>query len=421
MARVLIHTLVFTPDCVSNAYLYRDLALELQRRGHRVTVLTATPHYNLVEKELLEQPLTRYWGGIWATSKIGEVRVVHLPVLQKSSRALVRALSAAWFHFASITLGVACVGRQDVILTSSPPLSIGLTGALIARLWCARSGYIIQDVFPDGLIRQGKIRNKLLISILRWLERIVYDANDVVVVIAHSFIPTIQPRMRRPNRLKLIENFVDTEFYRPLPRINDFSFQYGLDEQFVVSYIGNIGNAQDLSPLVKAAEDLRSLPIVFVVIGDGILRPNLEREVRERELKNVLILGYLPREKTPWANASSDVGSVLLSPHVCGDGFPSKIFSIMGSGRASIVTADEGSDLMRVAAESGCVRVVPVGEPAQFVEAVRQAFNERKSLVEEGQRARQYVISRYSKEAAGAKYDQLITRLVAPRGSGGTP
>lgn len=411
MAKILLHSLVFTPDGVSNAYLYRDLTVELQKKGHQVTVLTTTPHYNVIPEENEKQPIRKKWGGLFSVSSIGDVSVIHIPMFKKSSSIVSRVISAIWFHVWVIIIGLIKVKPQEIVISSSPPLSAGLIGAFLARIWKAPSVYIVQDVFPDGLIRQGKIRSKVLIQLLKKMEKLVYKSNDKVVVIGESFYETLLSRVNNPNKLCRIENFVDIELYKPLSRHNAVSEKYKLDDCFVVSYVGNIGNGQDFSPVIYAAERLKELPIKFVFAGDGIRRKKLEQEIEEKKLSNVILLGYVPRDVTPLINASSDVCLVLLSPHIKGDGFPSKIFSIMACARTAIVTADEGSDLKRVLLESGCGRRVPVGNNEAFLAAVKIAYNESEVLKEEGDRARGYVIKNYSKEAIASRYEKMIEEL----------
>ena len=58
--KILIHTLIFSPDGVSTAYLYNDIALAFNKAGYDVVVLTTTPHFNLVKEQLAEQPMK--WG-----------------------------------------------------------------------------------------------------------------------------------------------------------------------------------------------------------------------------------------------------------------------------------------------------------------------------------------------------------------------
>jgi predicted Ser/Thr protein kinase len=54
--KILIHSLIFSPDGVSTAYLYNDIALAFQKKGYEVVVLSTTPHFNVVQEQLAEQP-----------------------------------------------------------------------------------------------------------------------------------------------------------------------------------------------------------------------------------------------------------------------------------------------------------------------------------------------------------------------------
>ena len=58
--KILIHSLIFSPDGVSTAYLYNDIALAFQKKGYEVVVLSTTPHFNVVQEQLAEQPMK--WG-----------------------------------------------------------------------------------------------------------------------------------------------------------------------------------------------------------------------------------------------------------------------------------------------------------------------------------------------------------------------
>lgn len=53
--KILIHSIVFSPDGVSTAYLYNDIALKFKEEGFDVSVITTTPHYNVVKSELQKQ------------------------------------------------------------------------------------------------------------------------------------------------------------------------------------------------------------------------------------------------------------------------------------------------------------------------------------------------------------------------------
>ena len=90
--RILIYSLVFSPDGVSTAYLYNDLALGFQKRGYEVCVLTTTPHFNLIEGALNKQPLQKRFLGLFYQSDFNGIKVFHIP-LKKHKSTLLRMLS----------------------------------------------------------------------------------------------------------------------------------------------------------------------------------------------------------------------------------------------------------------------------------------------------------------------------------------
>lgn len=411
MAKVLIHSLLFAPDSVSDAYLYTDLARELMKLGHEVTVLTTTPHYNVLPEVIEAQPLRPRCGTWLLESEVDGITVFHVRVPSKKPGVSTRTKTALRFHALSTWWALRGMNRHDIVISPSPPLSIGVVSWALSRIWRVPSVYLVQDVFPDGLILDGKITNKWIIRGLRTLERFVYNRNTAVVVIAESFAKVLRPRMRSPESLRLIPNFVDEQVYRPLPRDNEFTRQYGLTDRFVVSYAGNIGNGQDFTPVIEAAKQCRDLPITFVIVGDGIKKAALEAEVSNARLENVIILGYQPRSLVPYINAGSDLCAVLLDKHVQGFGFPSKIYTIMACGKPPIVWAPNGSDLATIISESNCGRFVNVGNTSTFVSAVCKAYVERFELPAEGERGRQFVTERYTKKVVAAKYDALIREL----------
>jgi len=212
----------------------------------------------------------------------------------------------------------------------------------------------------------------------------------------------------------MIPNFVDTSFYRPLPRKNEFAAEHGLLEEFVLLYAGNIGVSQDWESFLHAAAALSSKPICFAVSGNGVTAEWLRSEALRRGLSNVKFFGYLPRDATPLLYASSDVGTIPMKEGSATDTFPSKVYTLFACGKPPVVSADKGSELERVVHLSGCGSVVRPGDPDAYTDAVLSAFNRRGSLAAEGARGRAFVERSYSKEAVAAQYHELIRELCAP-------
>lgn len=413
MSRVLLHSLVFSPDGVSTAYLMTDLALELKRLGHSVTVLTTTPHYNIDRGALERQPMQRRWSGMLYYSECDGIPVWHVKLPMKGQRVWARAVDYVRFHLFSLLASIRTLGAQDIVISTSPPLTIGVVSWLLGVRYGAPSVYKIAEVYPDLAIRQGVVRGRLPIAAMRWLERFVYGRSTALVPIAEQFSRLIHQRGVPDEKIRMIPDFVDTELYRPLPKDSRFATEHGLTSDFVVLYGGNIGLVQDWESVLYAAESLREMPIKFVIVGDGSRRQWLADEVRKHELGNVKLLGYQPKEAMPQINANCDIGIIPMTHAGSLDGFPSKIYTNMASAKPVIASAAPGSEMAWIIGRSGCGRVVPPEDRQALCDAVLAAYRDRDALHAEGMRGRRFVEEGYSKQAIASRYDALIQELAS--------
>jgi len=391
-----------------------ELALELRQLGHEVTVLTTTPHYNADRAASERQPLTRGFAGLVYRSTFGGIAVWHVALPAKGQRVWVRALDFIRFHILSLAVSLFALGRQDVVIATSPPLTIGIVSWLIAGRLGAKSVYKVAELYPDLAIRQGVVRNRGLIRAMTWVERVVYARNSRIVPIGRDFADIIRSRGVPETKLTTIPDFVDTDLYRPLPRDNDFSRTHGLSDKFVVLYAGNIGLVQDWPSVLFAAEQLRDLPVTFLVVGDGALREWLKHQIAERRLDNMRLLEYQPRAMMPLINASCDIAIIPLTQAGAREGLPSKIYSTLACARPAIVSANGSSELASIVASARCGRIVPPDDKQAFASAVRQAYSDRALLPEEGARGRGFVERDYAKEAIARRYDLLIQEICSP-------
>ncbi len=411
MSNILLHSLVFYPDGVSTAYLMTELAIELKRHGHSVTVLTTTPHYNVSKKILEDYPMQKHWFGLVCFGGIDGIPVWHIKIPKKGNRVWFRVFDYIRFHAISLLSALFKIRSQDVIIATSPPLTIALMSWLFGVYWKAPSVYKVAELYPDLAIRQGVVKNRCLIVFLNWLERFIYKKNTMIVPIAEQFNRVLKQRGVPDEKLRMIPDHVDTRFFSPCQRINKFSINNGLSDGFVVLYAGNIGIVQDWDSVLHAADVLSDLPIRFAIIGDGAKSEWLRKEVKARRLNNVLLLGYQPKEIMPMIYASCDISIIPMTMAGSKDGVPSKIYTILSCAKPVIAQVDNDSELRRIIERSGCGRTVPVGDTQAFSDAILKAFNESEALPAEGAKGRKYVEENYSKEAIADKYNRLIIEL----------
>lgn len=412
MARIALLSLVFAPDAVSTSVIMSELALELRSLGHEITVLTTTPHYNLDPEARGQQSLHRCWGGLLYRSNYHGITVYHASIPIKGSRVSARLLDYARFHAISTIAGLAPGKGFDVILAPSPPLTIGLSAWLLAMIRRAPFIYNVQELYPDVAISLGVLTNPIAISAMEALERFVYRRARSITVISEWFYRRLLAKGVPSEKLRLIPNFVDTDFMQPGPRHNGFSASHGLDDKFVVLYAGNIGLTQGFETILAAATRLSNLSdLQIVIVGDGTRRDWLETQLAYNPLSNVKLLPYQPRSTVPQIYASSDLCLVPLKRGTAQETFPSKIYTIMAAGRPAIASADADSELSWVVEQAGCGWAIPPDDPQALAIAIEQAYRVQKDLPAMGARGRNYVLAHHSRQAVARQYEALIREL----------
>ncbi len=371
-----MHTLLFAPDGVSTAVLMTELALELRDLGHEVVVLTATPHYNVEPEARSRQPLSRRWKGLLYQSCCDGIPVYHAAIPTKGHRVWTRLIDYARFHVVSLMAVLTVIGRYDVVLAPSPPLTIGLVAVVMGRLRRVPVVYNVQEIYPDAAVSLGLLRNRFLIRLLESIERFIYARSQVVVVISEWFRRRLLEKGVADETLRVIPNFVDTDFMQPGARHNDFSAGLGLDDRFVVLYAGNIGLTQGFETILSVAKQLTSIrDLHFLIIGSGTREAWLKEQLVRENLHHVTLLPYQPRSLVPQLYASSDVCLVPLKQGTARETFPSKVYTIMAAGRPVIVSADPDSELAWVVGEAKCGVAVPPDDPDALAGAILRAYS----------------------------------------------
>ena len=395
----------FAPDTAPTGDVITTIVHGMASRGRRVHVVTALPWYRTHSIEegwtgrLVRREKTP-WGSI--------IRVHPFP--GKSKRNLLRR--AVGFALFSLVAGVCTLfaggwrRRPAAIISMSPPLTLGLTGWLAARLRFTRSIFNIQDVFPDAAVETGAITNTRVISVARWLERISYERSDAVVVLSDDLRDNVAAKIGRRHRQKVvvIPNFVDSEFITPLPRNTAYRTELGIGDEQVVMYAGNVGFSQSLDLVVEAA---RRIPeATFVINGDGSGREHFEKTATGTP--NIRFNGYQPKARVPEVLATGDIHVVPLRKGLGAVSVPSKTYSILAAGRPVVAAIDPGTEVPRMLSASAAGIAVPPDEIEPFVAAIRTLLADAQERDRMGGNAREWVVSHVSPAAVADAYLSLV-------------
>ncbi|MFN3784281.1 MAG: glycosyltransferase family 4 protein [Spirosomataceae bacterium] len=407
--KVLIHSIVFSPDGVSTAYLYNDIALGLKDSGYDVVVLTTTPHYNIVREDLNKQPLSPKMLGLFHTSKFNNIEIIHIP-LKKYKSTILRILSFVYWHFFSLLMGIA-IRKVDFVLSPSPPLSIGLISILIAKIKGAKVIYNVQEIYPDLLINQGSLKSTFLIKVLKGLEKLVYNNSNAVITIDQYFYDQIKGRFDDVQKLGIIPNFVDTNLYKPnsgecLPSI------FSSDKSKIkLLYAGNIGFFQDWEPILYAAEKLLHSNIEFWIVGEGVKKEYLIKRVESENLSNIKIIPYQNRNLMPAINAFADIHFISVSKEMEQEGFPSKVYTIMACSKPMIVLTSENTPLYNFLRDKKCSILISENRNENFVKSIISLANDKDKMMEMGKNGYMEIQKKYTKEKVVEQYVSMFNSL----------
>ena len=412
MKRVLIHSLIFSPDGVSTAYLYNDIALRLQQRGYDVVVLTTTPHFNIVPEQVEKQPMRWKVWGLCKVSKFNGMTVLHVPQ-KKFKSTVLRLLGFVYWHIVSFFIGLT-VKHVDSILSPSPPLTVGWTNLGLAKLKGCKVIYNVQEIYPDIL----KLKGGFVLKFLRWMEHKVYNGSDAVTTIDKVFYDTIEPRFEDKSKLHIIPNFVDTGLYRALSNLQVNSLLdpklFPNTDSIKLLYAGNIGHAQSWEPLIELADKTRDLNVEYIVIGEGAKRGYLVEETERRKLANLRILPYQPRELMPAILSYSDASFIFMAPENDGDGFPSKVYTIMACERPLLVLSGENTPIVNLLKDKGCAKLITekdfdkkVDEMVEWLHTVT-----KDELSQMGKKGLAEIKAKYTKEKVTDMYVDLVDSII---------
>ena len=396
----------FRPDTAPTGDVMTRLVEELARHGHELHVVTSLPWYR-------EHAVEPGWGGRLIrreTTEWGRITRIHPFASKNKANLLMRAAAFAVFTVAS-TLAAMFTRRTDLVLAMSPPLTLGPAAWLVSLRMRAPMVFNIQDVYPDAAVRVGALTNARVIRVLEWLERFSYERAEAVTVLSNDLRDSLVERVRDPDKVRVIPNFVDTSRIAPGSRHNSYRSEFGIGDEVVVMYAGNVGYSQPLELVVEAARSMEGRDDVrFVVNGEGSRREELEADVAG--LDNVTLVDFQPSERLAEVLAAGDLHLVLLKEGLASVSVPSKMYSILAAGRPVLASVDPGTEVQRVLERSGAGRAVAAGDVSGFVDALTELVADRKLLEESGAAARRFAESWLSAAAVAGAYTDLFEELV---------
>ena len=286
-----------------------------------MTVITCQPNFPRGEI------FPGYRNRLFQREEIDGIKVVRIwSYISANQGFLKRTLDFISYAFGAFLTGV--FFKADIILATSPQFFTAVAGGLLSKV--KRTPWImeVRDLWPESIKAVGALSGDTpTYRVLERLELWLYRQARAVVVVTDAFKTNLEERGVPEEKIHVVKNGVDLSRFQPQPKDRRLVEELGLQDKFVLGYIGTHGMAHALDFILRSAAHLRDGHIHIVLLGDGAEKENLVALHDKLKLTNVTMLPFVAKSEVARYISVLDVALVNLKRS---DTFktviPSKIF-----------------------------------------------------------------------------------------------
>ena len=408
MAEAGMHILYFYQYFTTPKGAYSTRVYELARRwvaqGARVTVVTACyDKSDLRSDKLFDR---RTIEGI-------ELRIINIATSNKQS-FLRRILGFVAFSMASVYYAVTI--RANILVCSSGPLFVGLPGLAAKFLRGTRYIFEVRDIWPEGAIQLGVLRNPVLKGLARWFEGVCYRHAAGIIPLSPGMKEWIEGRCPyKP--MRVIPNASDLQLAseaEPMKREAE-GLRY-------VTFSGSLGMLHDPWMAVRVAEELKRRDrddIRVIICGDGKDRSAMQEHAETNRLDNLRLLGNCPKlEVFSWLKIS-DCALFYCNPApIIDTASPNKVFDYLATG-VPVVQTTQGwiKDLL---SEHGCGLTVARSDAVAICGAIEKLVDDRALREEMSRCALRVAENHFDRDRLAAEMLEFIRSVCGTSGTMGS-
>jgi len=383
---------------------FNEMTQVWSKNGHSISVLAGMVNYTTGKKP------ERYKGRLFYKESdfYPGVEVIRCHVSESYN---VNFLGRLWgyfsFMFSAIWGGLFKVkGKYDIILVTSPPLFVGMTAYVLSKIKRVPFVFEVRDLWPESAIDTGVLTNKTIIKIAYKFERFLYKRAKFINVLTPAFRDKLIEKGIAPEKIKFIPNAADFSLSEKLMDFDGESFkkELGLEDKFVITYVGAHGVANHLIQLIDAAEYLKDTNVVFQLIGSGMQKQMLQDETTKRGLQeHIIFRDPVAKEDVFKYIMASDMGtSVLKKVDTFKTIYSNKTFDYM-SCRTPILLAIDGVS-RELVEDAKCGIYVEPENAKDIAVNIKYIYKQNQKLKEMGGNGYDYARKHFDREKLAQEY-----------------
>ena len=384
------HILVISQYFYPETFRINDIATEWVQRGYKVTVLTGIPNY----------PMGKFFDGYSWFKKKHELwngmEIVRIPLVARGHSSIGMILNYLSFVISGLCWN--CFNKVNADLVFSfevSPMTQVIVGCRYAKKHNIPHFLYVQDLWPENVEMITGIHNKVVMKPIDMMVDKIYMQADKIFVTSPSFVEAVVNRKISVGRKKVQywPQYAE-EFYQPFKgkKIDEIPN----DDSYKIVFTGNIGTAQGLDILPKAAELLKNENVKFIIVGNGRYQAELEKQIHERGVRNKFIMiSRVQAEKIPEILSVCDAGFISFNKAPLWEmTIPAKLQSYMACGKAIIASAS--GETKRIIEEAQCGICCEIGNASALTDGIRRLMKTDTGEMEK--KARAYFEINYEKK-----------------------
>lgn len=409
MKILLLHQYFLEKDD-SGGSRWNEMARMWTEAGHEMTVVAGMMHSNAFEKR------PEYKGRYFVKKQHGLVDVWRCHVSESYNSSF---LGRLWGYFSFVFSSIWCLffkvkGKKDVIIITSPPLFIAISAMLYS--WIKRTPMVfeVRDLWPESAIDTGVVTNKWIIKLAYWLEKLSYKRASLINVLTPAFKEVLLEKKHIPTeKIIFIPNAADFSLSDQIlanNELSDFREKLQLQDKFVITYVGAHGVANCLGQVLDAAVLLRDTPVVFLLIGNGMDKPLLQKRAKEEGIHNVIFADSVPKSEVFRYILSSDMGaSILKKADTFKTIYSNKTFDYFACKKPVFMLIDGVS--RKLVEDAGAGIYVEPENSTDFVAKIKLYLNNPNRIKAEGESGYRFAKQHFDREVLANRYLNEIGRF----------
>lgn len=378
--------------------------------NHEIVVLAGMVHYTTGKKN------EKYRGKYCYIDRVNEkFTIIRSHVSESYNSSFIGRLWAYFsFVISSLISAIFKLKKEfDLIIVTSPPLFVGITALFLSKIKGIPFVFEIRDLWPESAIDTGILKNKFLIKISFFFERLIYNNASLIVVLTPAFRQKlINIKNVNPEKIVLIPNAADfSSTDEMIETFDTFKFKHenNINNKFIVLYVGAHGMANNLIQIIEAAEKTKNTDpeILYLLIGDGMEKKKLINEVNNKKLDNVIFLDPVSKNEIFKYILSSDIGvSVLKKVDTFKTVYSNKTFDYMSCKKPILMLIDGIS--RKLVEDAKCGFYVEPEDINSFVDKIKFYKNNPNEILIHGENGYKYAKLHFDRDKLANEYIETL-------------